>query len=67
MKKTQKKTNHITINVTDDDYAIIKTLAMQQRRNIAEFCRLLLADAARDMFINSQANRGEFTEAKFKL
>lgn len=66
MKKAKKKTNHITINLNDNDFLIIKKLAENNRRNLAEFVRLVLVDASKQIFINSQVNKDTFKQAIFK-
>lgn len=66
MKTNAKKTNHITININDGDFLIIKKLAEKDRRSIAEFCRIVLCDASKQIFINNQTNKEEFKQAIFK-
>ena len=66
MKKAKKKTNHITINLNDNDFLIIKKLAEKERRNLTEFVRLVLVDATKQIFINSQVNKDTFKKAIFK-
>lgn len=45
-----KKDNHILINLSDDDYILIKTIATLERRSISEISRLILIDNAKKLY-----------------
>ena len=50
-----KKDNHILINLSDSDYALIKTIATLERRSISEIARLILIDNASKLYYDKYA------------
>jgi len=59
-----KKSNHITINLNDNEYSLIKKLAALERRSISELCYLILIDNANLLFLDKQS-KPEFKPAVF--
>ena len=51
-----KKNKHILINLTENDYNIINTLARLLRRSVTELASLILIDNANRLFIEYHAN-----------
>ena len=66
MKTTSKKTQKISINLTQEQYDIIKALATMERRNISELCALIVVDNSQALFLEHQ-QRGEMEIARFTL
>lgn len=46
----QKKNKQVNISLDDDDYILLKTIAMLERRNISDIARLILIDNARLLY-----------------
>lgn len=46
----QKKNKQVNISLDDSDYALIKTIAFLERRNISDIARLILIDNARLLY-----------------
>lgn len=66
MKTTNKKDNHILLNLTDAEYLIIKKLAEWDRRSVSELARLILCDNAKQIFLDRQTNKDNFQKAIYK-
>ena len=66
MKTTSKKTQKISINLTQEQYDIVKALATMERRNISELCALIVVDNSQALFLEHQ-QRGEMEIARFTL
>ncbi len=59
-----KKTEHITINLTVEEYDYIKALAKIERRSITEIAKLILVDNAIKLFLDIHTNN-DFKPAKY--
>lgn len=46
----QKKNKQVNISLDDDDYILLKTIAMLERRSISDIARLILIDNARLLY-----------------
>lgn len=67
MKQASKKTKHITINLTEDQYNYIVFLSNQYRRTETETATLILIDNAERLFIEvqRQQQQQQFKPAHF--
>ena len=61
----EKRTNHITINLTDEENELINKLAEQEERKPAELARILLIRQARQQWQKQQPTDSEFEPLKF--
>lgn len=59
-----KRKNHITINLNDDEYNLIKKLAAADRRSVSDIAYLILIDNALLLYQSKQGN-AEFKPAQF--
>ena len=59
----QKKLKQVNISLTEDDYLILKTIALYERRSISDIARLILVDNALLLFKEKYNN--DFKKAHF--
>ena len=50
-----KKDKHITINIDDNDYNALKTIASKENRNITNLCYLIIKDYLDNILRNNNA------------
>jgi uncharacterized protein (DUF1778 family) len=50
-----KRKNHITINLNDDEYNLIKKLAAADRRSVSDIAYLILIDNAMQLYQSKQS------------
>ena len=61
----EKRTNHITINLTDEEMELINRLAEQEERKPSELARILLIRQARQEWQKQQPISADFEPLKF--
>lgn len=54
-----KKTNHITVNLTDEEMELIERIATDTERKPAELCRILLMKEARRQWASMSSLNNE--------
>lgn len=59
-----KRTNKVSINLTQEQYDILRTLADLERRTISELAALIVSDVSLSLFLERQ-QQGEMQQARF--
>ena len=59
-----KKTNKVSINLTDEDYALLTRQAEKERRPIAQLTAIIVEDCVRASFLKEQGE-GIIKPARF--
>ena len=59
-----KRTNKVSINLTQEQFDILRTLANIERRSISELAALIVSDVSRELFLEKQ-QQGKMQQARF--
>ena len=59
-----KRTNKVSINLTQEQIDILRTLANLERRTISELAALIVSDVSLSLFLERQ-QQGEMQQARF--
>ena len=59
-----KRTNKVSINLTQEQFDILRTLANIERRTISELAALIVSDVSRELFLEKQ-QQGKMQKARF--
>lgn len=59
-----KKTNKVSINLTQEQFNTLKALANIERRTISELAALIVVDTSETLFLSHQ-EKGELKQVRF--
>ena len=59
-----KRNNKVSINLTQEQYDLLKALANLERRSVSELAALIVIDNSQALFLKRQ-EKGKMTQARF--